>query len=748
MRRIKDIWQIGLRLTEGLPLCVVLCTLCLSACTVERGTVGDGMVPIRLTASMVRSGTGGGTRAATDVQSGALQVGDRFVAYFSGSDVTVSRTAYTVVAHPVTPSILVGTPETQPYFYFEGTTTTAYAYRGTDAASGSEVTDATTTFSVDADQTDDGKYKSSDLLYATTGELVKNQTGVTGELTFSHVMSKLVVSVTASSQAGNIRAVRIIGGSRTVSLSQPTCTLGATVASGQLSASNAITLYTGSSSSVTCAGVFPPQTVSGEFLQVETDAGTVAYTLYNAPFASGQTYTVRLSVSATEIAMGTVRIDDWQSDDAYTVVIHDYDQPDHAPAAIEAVDLGLPNGTLWANMNVGASTVTDRGSLFAWGETVAKTSFSWDNYWWGTDAALTKYNSSDKKLRLDKSDDAAYMTWGGHWRMPTETECQELLDNCTWAWQSDYNGSVNRGSLMTGPSGNTIFLPANSIPSGSSTYDNAYFWASEIGKPTDNPAGAKLMYVFAGGSKAISRNTRYLGLAVRPVYDPCPDGKFLSSSSVMVGDIICSHGRAHAPTTGDLACGGKKVAVVAYLGDGDSGDATYNHGLAISLNNVSVTGLPWCDVATEICVQTNNQYAMTGISLTDGLVGHATHIHAPAVAARNYQYVASISAGAHPSGTSAWFLGSMGQYNVIAKALAGTTTDLPVNNGIEEFAADRVNARIVAAGGNGFVAGGDYYSSTEAVATAIMTYVFRADGGWFGWSNKTVTYYIRPVLAF
>lgn len=55
----------------------------------------------------------------------------------------------------------------------------------------------------------------------------------------------------------------------------------------------------------------------------------------------------------------------------------------------EAVDLGLPSGTKWANMNVGATSVNDYGLLFAWGETTGYSSkeaeisdhkFSWNNY--------------------------------------------------------------------------------------------------------------------------------------------------------------------------------------------------------------------------------------------------------------------------------------------------------------------------------------------------------------------------------
>lgn len=40
-----------------------------------------------------------------------------------------------------------------------------------------------------------------------------------------------------------------------------------------------------------------------------------------------------------------------------------------AEATYEYVDLGLPSGTLWAKMNVGAKSETDAGLYFAWGET-------------------------------------------------------------------------------------------------------------------------------------------------------------------------------------------------------------------------------------------------------------------------------------------------------------------------------------------------------------------------------------------
>lgn len=131
------------------------------------------------------------------------------------------------------------------------------------------------------------------------------------------------------------------------------------------------------------------------------------------------------------------------------------------------VDLGLPSGLLWATRNVGASSPTDYGDYFAWGETSPKSSYTWDNYQWGGAYSndgpwwLTKYNTSsslgtvDSLTTLLPSDDAATANYGG--RMPTEEEWQELLNNTTSTWTT-ING-VN-GRRFTGPNGNSIFLPA------------------------------------------------------------------------------------------------------------------------------------------------------------------------------------------------------------------------------------------------------------------------------------------------
>lgn len=131
----------------------------------------------------------------------------------------------------------------------------------------------------------------------------------------------------------------------------------------------------------------------------------------------------------------------------------------------ECVDLGLPSGTLWATCNIGAEYPYENGDYFAWGETAPKRVYDWGTYkWWNsTDNSLTKYCTNgdygtvDNKTELDPEDDAAYVNWGPSWRMPTLTQIQELYDYSSGEWMT-MDGV--EGWLVTGPNGNTMFLPA------------------------------------------------------------------------------------------------------------------------------------------------------------------------------------------------------------------------------------------------------------------------------------------------
>ena len=187
----------------------------------------------------------------------------------------------------------------------------------------------------------------------------------------------------------------------------------------------------------------------------------------------------------------------------------------------EYVDLGL--SVKWATCNVGASKPEDYGGYYAWGETEEKDDYSWSTYKWcnGSYDTQTKYctNSSygtvDNKTVLDPEDDVAHVKWGGTWRMPTLDEQKELLNNCTWSWTTQ-NG-VN-GYKVTGPNGNSIFLPAAGYRYGSEVYHRGSYglcWSSSL--YSGNSLSACDLFFGSGSHDWFSSYRRSSGLSVRPV---------------------------------------------------------------------------------------------------------------------------------------------------------------------------------------------------------------------------------------
>ena len=120
------------------------------------------------------------------------------------------------------------------------------------------------------------------------------------------------------------------------------------------------------------------------------------------------------------------------------------------------VDLGL--SVKWATTNIGAKNPIEGGNHYAWGETLPHTNniYNWSSYKWcnGTKTSLTKYCSEstngivDNRCILEVDDDAASVNWGSTWRMPTLTECRELINNCYWVWTNSYNGTGKSGCIV------------------------------------------------------------------------------------------------------------------------------------------------------------------------------------------------------------------------------------------------------------------------------------------------------------
>ena len=170
------------------------------------------------------------------------------------------------------------------------------------------------------------------------------------------------------------------------------------------------------------------------------------------------------------------------------------------------VDLGLPSALKWATCNVGAATPEDYGNYYAWGETTTKSEYTEEN--------SVTYGQQISDFSGNPTYDAARANWGSTWRMPTKTEMQELRNNCTWTWTAQ-NG-VN-GMRVTGPSGNSIFLPAAGYCEGSSrNYVGGlgYYWSST---PDDVSLAYGLNLTSGGYIRYVLY--RYKGYTVRPVSD-------------------------------------------------------------------------------------------------------------------------------------------------------------------------------------------------------------------------------------
>lgn len=172
----------------------------------------------------------------------------------------------------------------------------------------------------------------------------------------------------------------------------------------------------------------------------------------------------------------------------------------------EWVDLGLPSGLKWATCNVGAKTPEQCGNYYAWGETKPKDEYT---------HSVTGGKQMDD-ISGNAQYDAATANWGGNWRMPTHSEIEELNNKCTWEWTKQ-NGV--KGYKVTGPNGNSIFLPAVGCFRGSTITSAScglsYYWSST---PTFN-IDYSYSLSFDSGSHSTSYGYyfRHYGYTVRPV---------------------------------------------------------------------------------------------------------------------------------------------------------------------------------------------------------------------------------------
>lgn len=191
------------------------------------------------------------------------------------------------------------------------------------------------------------------------------------------------------------------------------------------------------------------------------------------------------------------------------------------------IDLGLPSGTLWSCCNVGASAPEEFGNYYAWGETSPKDDYSYNTYKYYEWDDRNKNGIMDSGERKNKdiggniagtSYDQAHINGMG--RIPDQNDYWELLNNSKGNSRfGSYNYKDVRGLMLTGPNGNSIFLPCAGWYEGTSLKGlnmTGRHWANH---EEGNYPGSFSFYL-GGGAPFYSEDfghTYYIGASVRGV---------------------------------------------------------------------------------------------------------------------------------------------------------------------------------------------------------------------------------------
>ena len=192
----------------------------------------------------------------------------------------------------------------------------------------------------------------------------------------------------------------------------------------------------------------------------------------------------------------------------------------HINEEAEMVDLGL--SVKWSSHNVGAASASDFGQYFFWGDTIGVSS-SESQY--PQEVPYTgQYSEFENILQnhIAKTKfDAAYQLQGKNWRMPTTAEYKELIDKCTCVEIYINNA---KGYLLTGPNGNTLFLPnaENRKLWLGRMYDNGEYFNSAA-YWTDELADINNINIYVNNRIETMRRYSPFALPIRAVYDESGD---------------------------------------------------------------------------------------------------------------------------------------------------------------------------------------------------------------------------------
>lgn len=253
-----------------------------------------------------------------------------------------------------------------------------------------------------------------------------------------------------------------------------------------------------------------------EWLQIEDSwdiTGIYGITTYEEEDASDGSFVI--------MSNGTTLIID---PDDYSKVSDNWEKVDMILTGY--VDLGLPSGTLWATKNVGAIDPFTRGQYFSWGNLEGYVA-SYNEGDYSGEIVGYSFIQSNYELtsgyqlsgNIPVENDAAADIMGGEWRIPTDTQFQELFGNCTITWVTK-NGVP--GKLFTSNiNGKTLFLINNGYGNANTLeypkFDASYWTSTEDELDTSKAYATAFGTSILDNLNTVHSEEKRFGFGIRPV---------------------------------------------------------------------------------------------------------------------------------------------------------------------------------------------------------------------------------------
>lgn len=200
----------------------------------------------------------------------------------------------------------------------------------------------------------------------------------------------------------------------------------------------------------------------------------------------------------------------------------------------EYVDLGLPSGNLWATCNIGATSPEKLGLYFAAGEITGYTieqvnnnervfdEDSFNNYL-NSDNWATNEEGYIKGIAIGK--DAAHVNIGEGWRIPSEEDYNELIENTNSTYTTNYNNTGVSGIIYTSKNNsNSIFFPICGFADGRYG-ENEVSNSNEVicSTSTGDPSYIGMFQAYIDDNQyvysAIDYRRAYCGYNIRAIYN-------------------------------------------------------------------------------------------------------------------------------------------------------------------------------------------------------------------------------------